>query len=144
SLHLSYFCVQFKSSYIAALCIQLACSWAKFELKNKKDEPWWFFIDKDINFLYFESKHISKFLAFYAYFSKIIDQCPLRIKSILIKFNDGTILEYNSPIRKAENQKFPNQTKYALDNSSNIPESNKSKISSLLPPQLGLNNATSI
>uniref|UniRef100_A0A6G3MHM0 Cyclin-T1 (Trinotate prediction) n=1 Tax=Henneguya salminicola TaxID=69463 RepID=A0A6G3MHM0_HENSL len=29
SLHLTYFCVQLKSSYIAAICIKLACMWSK-------------------------------------------------------------------------------------------------------------------
>jgi hypothetical protein len=51
SLHLTTFCLQYKPSLIAAVCVYIACKWAKYEIDHpNRRSQWWELLGSDITY----------------------------------------------------------------------------------------------
>lgn len=49
SLHLTTFCLQYKPTVIACVCIHLACKWSNWEIPVSTDgKHWWEYVDPTV------------------------------------------------------------------------------------------------
>lgn len=49
SLHLTTFCLQYKPTVIACVCIHLACKWSNWEIPVSTDgKHWWQYVDSSV------------------------------------------------------------------------------------------------
>lgn len=49
SLHLTTFCLQYKPTVIACVCIHLACKWSNWEIPVSTDgKHWWEYVDNSV------------------------------------------------------------------------------------------------
>lgn len=49
SLHLTTFCLQYKPTVIACVCIHLACKWSNWEIPVSTDgKHWWEYVDPSV------------------------------------------------------------------------------------------------
>lgn len=49
SLHLTTFCLQYKPTVIACVCIHLACKWSNWEIPVSTDgKHWWEYVDSSV------------------------------------------------------------------------------------------------
>uniref|UniRef100_A0ABM0MVI0 Cyclin-T2-like n=1 Tax=Saccoglossus kowalevskii TaxID=10224 RepID=A0ABM0MVI0_SACKO len=73
SLHLTTFCLQYKPTCIACVCIHLACKWSSWEIPLSSDgKHWWEYVDSAVN------KTLLNELT--SEFVQIMDRCPSRLK----------------------------------------------------------------
>ncbi|MBN3324759.1 CCNT2 protein, partial [Atractosteus spatula] len=75
SLHLTTFCLQYKPTVIACVCIHLACKWSNWEIPVSTDgKHWWEYVDKTVTLeLLDELTHE---------FLQILEKTPSRLKRI--------------------------------------------------------------
>ncbi|XP_028846675.1 cyclin-T2-like [Denticeps clupeoides] len=75
SLHLTTFCLQYKPTVIACVCIHLACKWSKWEIPVSTDgKHWWEYVDNCVTLeLLDELTHE---------FLQILEKTPSRLKRI--------------------------------------------------------------
>lgn len=49
SLHLTTFCLQYRPTVIACVCIHLACKWSNWEIPVSTDSKhWWEYVDTSV------------------------------------------------------------------------------------------------
>ncbi|KAF7660481.1 hypothetical protein LDENG_00281570 [Lucifuga dentata] len=74
-LHLTTFCLQFKPTVIACVCIHLACKWSNWEIPVSTDgKHWWEYVDSSVTLeLLDELTHE---------FLQILEKTPSRLKRI--------------------------------------------------------------
>lgn len=75
SLHLTVFCIQYKPTVVACVCIYVACLWAHYVIPETESKNWYEFIDNTV------TKNMLEELS--SYFIKILDSCPTRLKKRL-------------------------------------------------------------
>lgn len=75
SLHLTTFCLQYKPTVIACVCIHLACKWSNWEIPVSTDgKNWWEYVDQSVTLeLLDELTHE---------FLQILEKTPSRLKRI--------------------------------------------------------------
>uniref|UniRef100_A0A673ADS8 Cyclin T2a n=1 Tax=Sphaeramia orbicularis TaxID=375764 RepID=A0A673ADS8_9TELE len=75
SLHLTTFCLQYKPTVIACVCIHLACKWSNWEIPVSTDgKHWWEYVDNTVTLeLLDELTHE---------FLQILEKTPSRLKRI--------------------------------------------------------------
>ncbi|CAL8267229.1 unnamed protein product [Lota lota] len=75
SLHLTTFCLQYKPTVIACVCIHLACKWSNWEIPVSTDRKhWWEYVDTSVTLeLLDELTHE---------FLQILEKTPSRLKRI--------------------------------------------------------------
>nr|XP_019945565.1 PREDICTED: cyclin-T2-like isoform X2 [Paralichthys olivaceus] len=75
SLHLTTFCLQYKPTVIACVCIHLACKWSNWEIPVSTDgKHWWEYVDSSVTLeLLDELTHE---------FLQILEKTPSRLKRI--------------------------------------------------------------
>ncbi|XP_029967392.1 cyclin-T2a isoform X2 [Salarias fasciatus] len=75
SLHLTTFCLQYKPTVIACVCIHLACKWSNWEIPVSTDgKHWWEYVDTSVTLeLLDELTHE---------FLQILEKTPSRLKRI--------------------------------------------------------------
>ncbi|XP_038123959.1 cyclin-T2a [Cyprinodon tularosa] len=75
SLHLTTFCLQYKPTVIACVCIHLACKWSNWEIPVSTDgKHWWQYVDNTVTLeLLDELTHE---------FLQILEKTPSRLKRI--------------------------------------------------------------
>uniref|UniRef100_H3CQ39 Cyclin T2a n=1 Tax=Tetraodon nigroviridis TaxID=99883 RepID=H3CQ39_TETNG len=75
SLHLTTFCLQYKPTVIACVCIHLACKWSNWEIPVSTDgKHWWEYVDSSVRLeLLDELTHE---------FLQILEKTPSRLKRI--------------------------------------------------------------
>ncbi|KAG8546094.1 hypothetical protein GDO81_019777 [Engystomops pustulosus] len=75
SLHLTTFCLQYKPTVIACVCIHLACKWSNWEIPVSTDgKHWWEYVDQTVTLeLLDELTHE---------FLQILEKTPSRLKRI--------------------------------------------------------------
>ncbi|XP_061774449.1 cyclin-T2-like isoform X1 [Nerophis ophidion] len=75
SLHLTTFCLQYKPTVIACVCIHLACKWSNWEIPVSTDgKHWWVYVDSSVTHeLLDELTHD---------FLQILEKTPSRLKRI--------------------------------------------------------------
>ncbi|XP_057708120.1 cyclin-T2a isoform X2 [Corythoichthys intestinalis] len=75
SLHLTTFCLQYKPTVIACVCIHLACKWSNWEIPVSTDgKHWWVYVDNSVTLeLLDELTHE---------FLQILEKTPSRLKRI--------------------------------------------------------------
>ncbi|XP_018418548.1 PREDICTED: cyclin-T2 isoform X4 [Nanorana parkeri] len=75
SLHLTTFCLQYKPTVIACVCIHLACKWSNWEIPVSTDSKhWWEYVDQTVTLeLLDELTHE---------FLQILEKTPSRLKKI--------------------------------------------------------------
>ncbi|XP_021253616.1 cyclin-T2 isoform X4 [Numida meleagris] len=75
SLHLTTFCLQYKPTVIACVCIHLACKWSNWEIPVSTDgKHWWEYVDPSVTLeLLDELTHE---------FLQILEKTPSRLKRI--------------------------------------------------------------
>ncbi|XP_030641789.1 cyclin-T2a isoform X2 [Chanos chanos] len=75
SLHLTTFCLQYKPTVIACVCIHLACKWSNWEIPVSTDgKHWWEYVDNSVTLeLLDELTHE---------FLQILEKTPSRLKRI--------------------------------------------------------------
>nr|XP_057938299.1 cyclin-T2a isoform X2 [Doryrhamphus excisus]XP_057938300.1 cyclin-T2a isoform X2 [Doryrhamphus excisus] len=75
SLHLTTFCLQYKPTVIACVCIHLACKWSNWEIPVSTDgKHWWEYVDSSVTHeLLDELTHD---------FLQILEKTPSRLKRI--------------------------------------------------------------
>ncbi|KAM6178789.1 cyclin-T2 isoform 3-T3 [Rhynchocyon petersi] len=75
SLHLTTFCLQYKPTVIACVCIHLACKWSNWEIPVSTDgKHWWEYVDSTVTLeLLDELTHE---------FLQILEKTPSRLKKI--------------------------------------------------------------
>ncbi|XP_077436959.1 cyclin-T2a [Vanacampus margaritifer] len=75
SLHLTTFCLQYKPTVIACVCIHLACKWSNWEIPVSTDgKHWWVYVDSSVTLeLLDELTHE---------FLQILEKTPSRLKRI--------------------------------------------------------------
>ncbi|XP_012731622.2 cyclin-T2a isoform X1 [Fundulus heteroclitus] len=75
SLHLTTFCLQYKPTVIACVCIHLACKWSNWEIPVSTDgKHWWEYVDSTVTLeLLDELTHE---------FLQILEKTPSRLKRI--------------------------------------------------------------
>lgn len=49
SLHLTTFCLQYRPTVVACVCIHLACKWSNWEIPVSTDgKHWWEYVDRTV------------------------------------------------------------------------------------------------
>lgn len=49
SLHLTTFCLQYRPTVVACVCIHLACKWSNWEIPISSDgKHWWEYLDPTV------------------------------------------------------------------------------------------------
>uniref|UniRef100_A0A8C6P429 Cyclin T2a n=1 Tax=Nothobranchius furzeri TaxID=105023 RepID=A0A8C6P429_NOTFU len=75
SLHLTTFCLQYKPTVIACVCIHLACKWSNWEIPVSTDgKHWWEYVDSSVT-LELLDELTNEFL-------QILEKTPSRLKRI--------------------------------------------------------------
>ncbi|XP_056157494.1 cyclin-T2-like [Lampris incognitus] len=75
SLHLTTFCLQYKPTVIACVCIHLACKWSNWEIPVSTDgKHWWEYLDRTVT-LQLLDELTHEFL-------QILEKTPSRLKRI--------------------------------------------------------------
>ncbi|KAM9364414.1 cyclin-T2a isoform 2-T2 [Pholidichthys leucotaenia] len=75
SLHLTTFCLQYKPTVIACVCIHLACKWSNWEIPVSTDgKHWWEYVDASVT-LELLNELTHEFL-------QILEKTPSRLKRI--------------------------------------------------------------
>lgn len=60
SLHLTTFCLQYKPTVIACVCIHLACKWSNWEIPVSTDgKHWWEYVDPSVTLELLDGKSCS-------------------------------------------------------------------------------------
>ncbi|XP_022252172.1 cyclin-T2-like [Limulus polyphemus] len=73
SLHLTTMCLQYRPTFVACVCIHLACKWSSWEIpKSSEGKEWFWYVDKSVTSELLEEL-TSEFLA-------ILDKCPSKLK----------------------------------------------------------------
>lgn len=63
SLHLTTFCLQYKPTVIACVCIHLACKWSNWEIPVSTDgKHWWEYVDPTVTLELLDGKQREKVL----------------------------------------------------------------------------------
>ncbi|XP_014663348.1 PREDICTED: cyclin-T-like isoform X2 [Priapulus caudatus] len=79
SLHLTTFCLQYKPTVVACVCIHLACKWAKWEIPlSSEGKQWWWYVDKSVT-----EQDVEDLTA---EFLTIMEKTPSRLKSKIMKY----------------------------------------------------------
>ncbi|XP_076877809.1 cyclin-T2b [Brachyhypopomus gauderio] len=75
SLHLTTFCLQYKPTVVACVCIHLACKWSNWEIPVSSDgKHWWEYLDPAVT-LHLLDQLTHEFL-------QILEKTPSRLKRI--------------------------------------------------------------
>ncbi|XP_065807988.1 cyclin-T2 [Labrus bergylta] len=75
SLHLTTFCLQYRPTVVACVCIHLACKWSNWEIPVSTDgKPWWEYVDPTVT-LQLLDELTHEFL-------QILEKTPSRLKRI--------------------------------------------------------------
>ncbi|XP_026872441.2 cyclin-T2b isoform X1 [Electrophorus electricus] len=75
SLHLTTFCLQYKPTVVACVCIHLACKWSNWEIPVSSDgKHWWEYLDPTVT-LHLLDQLTHEFL-------QILEKTPSRLKRI--------------------------------------------------------------
>ncbi|XP_068165332.1 cyclin-T2-like [Antennarius striatus] len=75
SLHLTTFCLQYRPTVVACVCIHLACKWSNWEIPVSTDgKHWWEYVDRTVT-LHLLDELTHEFL-------QILEKAPSRLKRI--------------------------------------------------------------
>uniref|UniRef100_A0A3P8VG18 Cyclin T2b n=1 Tax=Cynoglossus semilaevis TaxID=244447 RepID=A0A3P8VG18_CYNSE len=75
SLHLTTFCLEYRPTVVACVCIHLACKWSNWEIPVSTDgKPWWEYVDPNVT-LHLLDELTHEFL-------QILEKTPSRLKRI--------------------------------------------------------------
>ncbi|XP_039907434.1 cyclin-T2-like isoform X1 [Simochromis diagramma] len=75
SLHLTTFCLQYRPTVVACVCIHLACKWSKWEIPVSTDgKHWWEYVDRTVT-LQLLNELTHEFL-------QILEKTPSKLKRI--------------------------------------------------------------
>ncbi|XP_066497489.1 cyclin-T2a isoform X2 [Hoplias malabaricus] len=75
SLHLTTFCLQYKPTVIACVCIHLVCKWSSRKIPDSSDgKPWWEYVDSSVTLDLLNELTLE--------FVKILEKTPSRLKKI--------------------------------------------------------------
>uniref|UniRef100_A0A3Q0SW93 Cyclin T2b n=1 Tax=Amphilophus citrinellus TaxID=61819 RepID=A0A3Q0SW93_AMPCI len=75
SLHLTTFCLQYRPTVVACVCIHLACKWSKWEIPVSTDgKHWWEYVDRTVT-LQLLDELTHEFL-------QILEKTPSKLKRI--------------------------------------------------------------
>ncbi|KAG9271252.1 cyclin-T2 isoform X1 [Astyanax mexicanus] len=75
SLHLTTFCLQYKPTVIACVCIHLVCKWSKREIPLSTDgKSWWEYVDNSVTIELLDELTTE--------FLQILEKTPSRLKKI--------------------------------------------------------------
>eukprot|EP00057_Strongylocentrotus_purpuratus_P012147 XP_011666621.1 PREDICTED: cyclin-T1 [Strongylocentrotus purpuratus] len=92
SLHLTTFCLKYKPTVVACVCIHLACKWTQWTIPKSNDgKGWWEYVDPSVT-----EDHLDELTREFLY---IIDRCPARLKK--------RIMGYNKTANSAKDAKRP-------------------------------------
>ncbi|KAH3730879.1 hypothetical protein DPMN_056878 [Dreissena polymorpha] len=73
SLHMTTFCLQYRPTVVACVCMYLACKWAKYMIpKSNEGKEWFYYVDPSV------TKELIEDL--YNEFLNILDTCPTKLK----------------------------------------------------------------
>lgn len=65
SLHLTTFCLQYKPTVIACVCIHLACKWSNWEIPVSTDgKHWWEYVDPTVTLELLDGKQREEVLSY--------------------------------------------------------------------------------
>lgn len=82
SLHLTTFCLQYKPTVVACVCIHLACMWSNWEIpKSSEGKDWFYYVDRSV------TKELLEELT--KEFLNILQKTPLRLKKRLMSFRSA-------------------------------------------------------
>lgn len=57
SLHLTTFCLQYRPTVVACVCIHLACKWSNWEIPVSTDgKHWWEYVDRTVTLQLLDGK----------------------------------------------------------------------------------------
>ncbi|XP_002156574.2 cyclin-T1 isoform X1 [Hydra vulgaris] len=126
SLHLTTFCIQYKPTVVACVCIYVSCLWASYVIPETEGKNWFEFIENTTT-----KKQLEDLSS---YFIKILDSSPTRLKKRLtsggaVVYKDGKVMpkkleETDSTVAKATvNNSKSDTNKHGL-NSGLFPKSN--------------------
>lgn len=60
SLHLTTFCLQYRPTVVACVCIHLACKWSNWEIPISSDgKHWWEYLDPTVTLQLLDREHSS-------------------------------------------------------------------------------------
>ncbi|KII73504.1 Cyclin-T1 [Thelohanellus kitauei] len=110
SLHVTCLSLMYSRSYLAVLCIFVACKWAKYELPKNPEKPWWHVVDPNLN--------LVKFERILDYLDNTCGKCPQNQMVLLTK---AKIYDRNGDLRSY--QDFINEP--ALNGQSHQSENNE-------------------
>nr|XP_054749741.1 cyclin-T-like [Lytechinus pictus] len=80
SLHLTTFCLKYKPTVVACVCIHLACKWTQWTIPKSNDgKGWWEYVDPSVT-----EAHLDDLTR---EFLNIIDRCPARLKKRIMGYN---------------------------------------------------------
>jgi cyclin T len=115
SLHLTSFCIQYKPTVVACVCIYVACLWAHYVIPETESKNWYEFIDNSV------TKKILEELS--SYFIKILDSCPTRLKKRLTT-GGAMVYKEGKVVAKKESSGSGNSSKDTKDETGNKSGSN--------------------
>jgi len=133
SLHLTTFCIQYKPTVVACVCIYVSCLWANYNIPETAGRNWYEFIDNTAN-----KKQLEELSS---YFIKILDSCPTRLKKRLtsggaVVYKEGKVIakkETDTKTNGVNKHKPETSAEISKPNISSIPA--KSHLKGLLKPQ---------
>jgi cyclin T len=142
SLHLTVFCIQYKPTVVACVCIYVACLWAHYVIPPTDSKNWYEFIDNSVTNTMLEELS--------AYFIKILDSCPTKLKrkltqgqAVVYKEGKGVVAKPSSSTSTSTSSSDTNSSKdpsssksmHGDNNTDNIPLNVKTQLKGLLKPQ---------
>lgn len=75
SLHLTTFCLQYRPTIVACVCIHLACKWSNWEIPVSTDgKHWWEYVDRTVNLQLLDDLTHE--------FLQILERTPSKLKRI--------------------------------------------------------------
>ncbi|XP_033835078.1 cyclin-T2b isoform X1 [Periophthalmus magnuspinnatus] len=75
SLHLTTFCLQYRPTIVACVCIHLACKWSNWEIPVSTDgKHWWEYVDRNVNLQLLDDLTHE--------FLQILERTPSKLKRI--------------------------------------------------------------
>ncbi|XP_057294230.1 cyclin-T1-like [Hydractinia symbiolongicarpus] len=136
SLHLTTFCIQYKPTLVACVCIYVSCLWANYVIPETGGKNWYEFIDHTCT-----KKQLEDLSS---YFIKILDSCPTRLKKRLtsggaVVYKEGKVVAKKDSSGSKTNSSSQDSTKTQSlavnkQHETSKPVSTKNHLTGLLKP----------
>jgi len=133
SLHLTTFCIEYKPTTIACVCIYVACLWAKYIIPETDEKNWYECIEPTCTRKQLEDLS--------SYFITILDSSPTRLKKKLtsggaVVYKEGKVMQKNSSTTATNNNKTESSSSAATnEQSSSAKAISKNHLTGMLKPQ---------